>query len=135
MNRTRLLIVFFTALALFLCTSCEKEEGIGGTSSISGKIFVRQYNSNFTILTEKYYATNEDVFIIYGNEQIYGDKTSTTYDGTYRFDYLREGKYTIYAYSEDSANYPTQHEIPVIIEIEISGKNKEIVAEDIVILK
>jgi hypothetical protein len=122
-------IIGFTSL------SCEKEEGIGGTSSITGKIVVRQYNLNFTTLTEQYYAPDENVFIVYGGDAVYGDKTSTNYDGTYRFEYLREGKYTIYAYSKDSANYPTQHEIPVMREVEISGKNKEVVVDNIVILK
>jgi hypothetical protein len=118
-----------------MISSCEKEEGIGGTSSITGKVRVRQYNDNFTIKVEEYYATDEDVFIIYGDDDVYGDKTSTSHDGTYRFDYLREGSYTIFAYSEDSAEFPTQHEIPVMKNIEITGKNKEIVVDDIIILK
>ena len=115
--------------------SCEKQEGQGGNSSITGKVLVRQYNANFTTLTGQYYATDEDVFIIYGDDPVYGDKTTTNYDGTYRFEYLREGKYTIFAYSEDSAGYPTQHEIPVIKEIEITKRNQEIDAGTIVILK
>lgn len=115
--------------------SCEKDEGVGGSSSISGKVLVRQYNANFTVLTEEYYATDEDVFIIYGGDEVYGDKTSTHYDGTFRFDYLREGNYTIFAYSEDSANYPSQHEIPVMVQVKISDRNKDIVLDDIVILK
>jgi hypothetical protein len=130
---------FISLLALIISisfVSCEKQEGIGGTSSITGKVVVRQYNFNFTILTEPpYYATDEDVFIVYGDDVVYGDKTSSNYNGTYRFEYLHEGTYTIYAYSEDSANYPTQHKIPVIRTVEISGKNKEVIVDDIVILK
>jgi len=130
----------FAVLALLVLISlavisCEKQEGQGGSSSITGKVLVRQYNANFTTLTGQYYATDEDVFIIYGDDPVYGDKTTTNYDGTYRFEYLREGKYTIFAYSEDSAGYPTQHEIPVIKEIEITKRNQEIDAGTIVILK
>ena len=115
--------------------SCEKEAGIGGTSSITGKVVVRQYNSNFTTLTEQYYATDEDVYIVYGDDPVYGDKTSTNFDGTYRFEYLRKGKYTIYAYSEDSANYPTQQEIPVMRQVEITKNNEEVTVSTIIILK
>ncbi|MFO7371398.1 MAG: hypothetical protein R6X09_14140 [Bacteroidales bacterium] len=136
MKRTfHCLLITLSLLIFLLSISCEKDEGVGGSSSISGKVLVRQYNANFTVLTEEYYATDEDVFIIYGNDQVYGDKTSTHYDGTFRFDYLREGDYTLYAYSEDSANYPSQHEIPVMMQVSISGRNKDIVLDDIVILK
>ena len=115
--------------------SCKKDEGIGGTSSIKGKVIVRQYNSNFTNLIEQYYATDEDVFIIYGDDPVYGDKVTTSYDGTYEFNYLREGNYRIYAFSKDSANYPTKHLIPVIVSTRISGKKETITAKDIVILQ
>jgi hypothetical protein len=115
--------------------SCKKEEGIGGTSSIKGKVLIRQYNSNFTELIEQYYAPDEDVFIIYGDDEVYGDKVTTNYDGTYEFDYLRDGNYKVFAYSKDSANYPTKHLIPVIINTSISGKKETVKAETIVILK
>jgi len=125
---------FVLTIAIVL-SGCEKEAGKGGTSSITGKVLVRQYNANFTILVEQYYATDEDVFIIYGIDDAYSDKTSTNFDGTFRFDYLREGEYTVFAYSEDSANYPTQHEIPVMQTVRITGKNQKIDLPTIVILK
>jgi hypothetical protein len=121
--------------AIFSLTSCEKEEGQGGTSSITGRVVVRQYNSNFTTLVEQYYATDENVFIVYGDDEVYGDKTSTHHDGTFRFDYLRKGTYTVYAYSEDSAYYPSQHEIPVMRQVRITGKNQDITIPEIIILK
>jgi hypothetical protein len=115
--------------------SCKKEEGLGGTSSIKGKVVIRQYNSNFTSLTEQYYATDEDVFIIYGDDAVYGDKVTTNYDGTYEFEFLRKGDYKIFSYSKDSANYPTKHLIPVIVSARISGKKETVQAKDIIILK
>lgn len=118
-----------------LSFSCKKDEGIGGTSSIKGKVIIRQYNTNFTELVEQYYAPDEEVFIIYGDDPVYGDKVTTNYDGTYEFDYLREGNYKIYAYSKDSANYPSKHPIPVIVNASISGKKETVTAKDIVILQ
>jgi len=115
--------------------SCKKEEGPGGTSSIRGKVIMRDYNTNFTEIIEQYYATDEDVFIIYGDDEVYGDKVSTNYDGTYEFEYLREGSYKIFAYSKDSANYPSKHMIPVIVKASITGKKETVNAKDIVILE
>jgi hypothetical protein len=135
MKKLHTAILISAVLIGFTTLSCEKQEGLGGTSAITGKVIVRQYNSNFTILMEQYYAADENVFIIYGDDPVYGDKTSTNYDGTYRFEYLREGKYTIYTYSKDSAHYPTQHEIPVIKQVEITKKNQEVKVSDIIILK
>ena len=129
------LLIPTLAFALLCLTSCEKEEGKGGTSSITGRVVVRQYNNNFTLLVEQYDATDEDVFIVYGDDEVYGDKTTTHYDGKFRFDYLREGTYTVFAYSEDSAGYPSQREIPVMSRVTISGKNQNITVPEIIILK
>jgi hypothetical protein len=133
-SKVRYSLIFMVFLGI-LAFSCKKEEGVGGTSSIKGKVIIRQYNANFTELTEQYYAPDEDVFIIYGNDEVYGDKVSTNYDGTYEFEFLREGDYSIFAYSEDSANYPTRHMIPVIMHVRLSGKKETVQAQDIVILR
>jgi hypothetical protein len=115
-------------------TSCEKEEGEGGTSSIKGKVWVRDYNSSFTYLIDTFYAGDVDVFIIYGDDDVYSDKFATNYDGTYRFDYLREGSYKVFAYSKDSANFPSAKEIAVIKEVKITDKDQEVIVEDIIVL-
>ena len=133
-SHVRYSFIFLVILGM-LAFSCKKEEGVGGTSSIKGKVIIRQYNANFTELTEQYYAPDEDVFIIYGDDDVYGDKVTTNYDGTYEFEFLREGDYSIFAYSEDSANYPTRHMIPVIVHARISGKKEKVQANDIVILR
>jgi hypothetical protein len=135
MNRISLITVGCISGLIVLLSACKKEEGVGGTSTITGKVLVRQYNANFTVLMEQYYAPDEDVFIIYGDDEAYGDKFATNYDGTYRFEYLREGEYTVFAYSEDSLKYPTNHEIPVIRKVKINGKNQTVVVDDIIILK
>ncbi len=135
MKRIHIAVFVLAIFTGFATLSCEKQEGTGGTSAITGKVVVRQYNANFTALIEEYYAPDEDVFIVYGDDPVYGDKTSTNFDGTYRFEYLRKGKYTIYAYSEDSANYPTQQEIPVMRQVEITKNNEEVTVNTIIILK
>jgi hypothetical protein len=134
--KKQLIVVLTSAIITgLIAISCSKEEGTGGTSVITGKVIERQYNSNFTTLIEQFYAPDEEVFIVYGDDPVYGDRVTTNYDGTYRFEYLREGNYTIFAYSEDSANYPSQHPIPVIRQVKITGRNQTVAVDNIVILK
>jgi len=133
-SRTIILALFVT-IAL---VACEKEAGRGGTSKITGKVIIREYNRDFSVQkTPDYPGAKEDVFIIYGGDAVYGDKFETHYDGTYEFTYLREGSYTVYAYSKDSTNnYDLTSElIPVIREVEITGKDQTVEVPDIIVLK
>lgn len=130
--------IVFLLLISSVFVACEKGPGRGGTSTITGKVIVREYNRDFTIQkTPDYPGAKEDVFIIYGGDEVYGDKFETHYDGTYEFNYLREGSYTVYAFSKDSTkNYDLTSElIPVFREVEISGKNQTVEVPDIIILK
>ncbi|MCK4663350.1 MAG: hypothetical protein KAT68_10825 [Bacteroidales bacterium] len=124
------LIVF-----LSLTQSCTKEEGEGGTSSITGKVYVINYNSEFTEINSEYYAQEEDVYIIYGDDDVYSERFKTHYDGTYRFQYLRQGNYKIFAYSKDSTENSESGYIPVVINVEITDNYQEIKVQDIIILK
>jgi hypothetical protein len=128
--QTSLIISIF----LSLLVSCEKDPGKGGNSSVFGKVYVKDYNATFTILQDEYYGQDENVYIIYGDDKTYGDDVSTNYDGTYEFKYLRPGKYKIYAYSKDST-LQTLADIPVLVEVEITGKNQNVEAPDIIIFK
>ncbi|MBN1416416.1 MAG: hypothetical protein JW973_15035 [Bacteroidales bacterium] len=130
----RNLLYLLACVCFILLISCEQEEGVGGTSSIKGKVWVKDYNGNFTYLIDTFYGGDIDVYIIYGNDDVYSDRYATNYDGTYRFDYLREGSYKVFAYSKDSAGYPSEKKIPVIKEVKITDKDQEVVVEDIVIL-
>ena len=46
--------------------------------------------------TAFYHAEKEDVYIIYGEDKtdLYDDSFETSWDGTYRFEFLRKGTYT-----------------------------------------
>lgn len=125
-------LVFLTALfGLFL--SCNKTEGLGGTSSITGKVIVNDYNATGTLIST-YPGQDEDVFIIYGNDNTtYNDKVSTSFDGTFRFDNLTIGTYKLYSYSKCDTCASGQDE--ALITVEISEKKQVVVASDIVINK
>ena len=127
--------IFFSLIPVILILSlaaCQKEAGEGGTSSIFVKVYVKDYNSTFTVLQGEYYGPDEDVYIIYGDDRTFADKVSTNYDGTYEFKYLRKGKYTVYAYSKDST-LQTTAKLAVIQEVEVTDNQQEVEVPDIVI--
>lgn len=107
-------IVLVAILMVF--TACKKDPGEGGSSSIKGYVHVTDYNTNFLVIQGYYDGANEWVYINYGDEISYGDRINTSPDGTFEFKYLREGKYTVYVYSEDST-LAGQHAVKKEVEI------------------
>lgn len=131
LKATHLLIV----LAIFSTISCSKEEGPGGTSDIVGRIWVRDYNTDFSILNAEYWAEEEDVYLMYGSDTIYSDRTRTNFDGSYWFQNLREGDYKVYAYSKDSTWKSPSLRVPVFESVHISDKGKTYEIPTFTILK
>ncbi len=131
----KIVLSIFVVIAIFLLQSCKKAEGEGGTAAIIGKVFVKDYNAEFTSLKAEYYAPDEDVFIVYGTDVVYSDNFKTHYDGTYLFKYLRKGKYTIFVYSKDSSGVSPSGIIPIEKEINITKEGQIVEVEDIIILK
>lgn len=123
----RKLILTVLILSIFF-VSCSKHEGEGGTSSIKGKVMVTLCSDDFS----KEYATfpdeERDVYIMYGDNDFYSDKTDTHYDGTFRFRYLRKGNYKVYAYSDDKSGQSNSGKVPVIQEVTIDKNGKAIEA-------
>lgn len=134
MKNISIIKILVSLVFILVFISCEKDAGEGGNSSIYGKVWVRDYNANFTLLQYWYYGQDEDVFIIYGNNKSYSDKISTNFDGTFEFRYLRPGKYRIYSYSKDSTMVSSAL-VANGKEIEITGDNQEVNAGTIDILK
>jgi hypothetical protein len=126
-------------LSLFLfgliSVSCTKEEGLGGKATIEGKVYVLDYNQELTNKLGEFYGSDIDVFIIYGNDIIYSDDFKTNYDGSYRFSHLRPGKYSVFAYSEDTTGVSETKTFPVFKDIEIVEKDETVVVDDIIIVR
>ena len=118
--------------SLLLFVACEKGAGEGGTSTITGSVIVQEWDKDFIAKRSEHPARAEDVYIIYGDDDFYGDNVETHYDGTYQFVYLREGKYTIYVYSKDPQN-PSDKKI-VSTTIEISGRKQTVEVPELVII-
>jgi hypothetical protein len=126
----RIGIAIFSVLVLFI-TGCRKTAGIGGNSTIQGKVKAIYYDVFGNAYP--YYAGKVDVYIIYGDEEYFGDDVETSYDGTYEFRYLRKGQYTIFAYSDcDTCLGKKRVEM---IKTEITKNNSVVKLEDLVIVK
>lgn len=121
---------FLFVSAISLLAGCSPGAGEGGTSTISGKIFIQNFNSSGDLVSE-YYAPEERVYIIYGDADFYGNDTRTSFDGTYEFQYLRKGNYTVFAYSDcDTCPSGTQ---AVKLSAEITKNNSTLTLPDLVI--
>lgn len=130
------------AFSLIALASCKKEAGEGGTSTITGKVIVYDFDPGFVSIPDTFPAKDEDVYIIYGADHAtYDDDYKTSYDGTYEFKYLQKGSYKLFAYSKDSTGAyngtvnGSLPKVPAFVTVEITDKNQTIVAPDIIILK
>lgn len=125
-------ICFALVLSLFLF-GCSKEPGEGGRASISGKVYVSDYNKDCSTLKDEYYGIDETVYIIAGDDPSYFERVRIGPDGTFWFPYLRKGKYKVYALSEN-CDVPGENEA-VIKHVEITEKNQHFVTEDIKVIR
>ncbi len=114
--------LLLTVMMVINLISCTKDEGVGGKATIRGKVVLQDYNDDFSILLSEYNASEEDVYIIYGNDKTFGDQVETNHDGTFEFDYLLPGDYKIFIYSEDSSKN-LLHDTVVIKNITVSRKD------------
>lgn len=128
-----LIRILFYVMIVFLFVSCEKNPGEGGNATINGTVWVKDYNTTFTELIGEYAAMQEDVFIVYGDNVGFDDKTETDYLGNYRFNYLRPGKYTIFVYSKDTAMQTVNGEVAILQEVEITESSQVLTVPQITI--
>ena len=112
----KLLLVILPMLLLVALSSCNKDEGEGGTGIIEGDVkLVLHPDDNYNLETDTIVAAKVDVFIVYGDDTFYGDDVETDAKGHYRFKYMNPGKYTIFAYSTK----PDGEKIAVTQEVEL----------------
>lgn len=125
--------IYFTLFISLLFIGCSKEPGEGGQASITGKVYVLDYNGNCTQLRDEYYGIDESVYIIAGDDPSYFERVRTGPDGTFWFPYLRKGKYQVYALSENCA-VPGENEA-IIKNIEITEKKQNVITENIEVIR
>ena len=128
-------ITLFILIFLTVASSCSKEPGLGGNSTIYGKIIAYDYNSEFTELKGIYPAEDQDVFLIFGNDLSYSERIRSNYDGVYEFKYLRPGDYTVYVYSKDSTLTMPSEIYAVLRKVTIDQNKQTVEVDDIKIFR
>lgn len=141
----RLTLLLTTTILILGLNACKKYEGEGGRSKIVGRITINEklYINGILSQTVSYPGAAEDVYIVYGSQDsLFDDRIECHYDGSFSFNNLFPGRYTIFAYSEifNTGNSVTNNDddyytkIPVKIEVEI-GKNETYNLGEIVVLR
>jgi hypothetical protein len=134
-NQFKLIALSLIVLGSLIALSCKKPAGEGGKASIKGSLWAEDWNGSFTIKNGEYAAYDEDVYIIYGDDVDYSDKTKSNYNGEFEFKYLRKGKYKIYVYSKDKTLTSPSGEVSIIQEVEITEKKQVFTIDKITIYK
>jgi len=75
-----------------------------GNASVSGRLFVYDYNSDLTALKDTFYGADRYVYFAIKNNETYIDRVKTNPDGYFVFKNLLPGDYEVYAYSKTTAN-------------------------------
>ena len=115
MKKTTHLLLTLTVMA-FLLPSCNKGPGEGGTGTVQGFVkLVHHPDDDYTLTPDTMVAAKTDVFIIYGDEDFFGDDVETNAEGMYQFEYLRPGEYTVFAYS----TLPSGEKVAVSVKVEL----------------
>lgn len=93
-------IILALVMSTLVLSSCNNKEGEGGTGTVRGYVkLVHHPDNDYQLHVDTLAAAKTDVFIVYGDEEFYGDDTETNPDGLYQFEYLTPGNYTVFAYS------------------------------------
>ena len=143
-NRNSVKCLSIILLISISFAGCKKEEGVGGTSSIRGKVIVHDFDGGFQnpVPDLIYPAADEKVYIIYGSDdETYDDDFDTSFDGTFEFKHLQKGKYKVFAYKKDTTGAYNgsigtifRPDIPVIYEVEITSNGSTVEVPQIIIL-
>jgi hypothetical protein len=113
-----------------LTLSCSHDEGYGGLATIRGKVFGKDYNSSGNVVGQGYVGGFK-VYISKHGEPNYFDSKDSAPDGSFKFDYLYEGKYDIWVYGD--CDYCAWDQVYVLKTIEITSKKQTVETEDFVV--
>ena len=129
---SKIIVFVLISLSFF---SCKKQPGEGGFASIEGKVYVKDYDDSYTIVTAEYYLPSETVYIIYGDGTEVANTVKTSYDGSFKFNYLRKGTYKIFVLSEDSTKPFLAVPKEELVQVNITKRKEKVVLNDFVIIK
>ncbi len=126
----KIIVVMVLGLSII---SCKKKPGEGGFASIEGRLYVKNFDNFFTYVVTEHYLPGENIYIVYGDGNEVGNSVKTSYDGSFKFNYLRKGKYKIYAIGKDTVLATRDNPKIILKEINITKKKEKIVLDDFII--
>lgn len=131
----RLSVLLPVIILVFLFLGCSKAPGLGGKATIKGKLTGRFYtDTELTMFAGLSALGDENVYIVYGNDHtFYDDDISTSYDGSFEFNYLRPGKYVVFMYENCYPCSSLQKE--KLFEVEITDKKQVVDLGEIILDK
>jgi hypothetical protein len=112
-------MMLFLSFLLF-ATGCEQGEGYGGTARITGTVVTRYYNDDYSSVIRETPAVDEQVFLLFGDNENVGDRVETSATGTFEFPFLQPGQYTVYFTSRDTT-YTGEVQTVVSKEVELNA--------------
>lgn len=119
---------YFAAIGLILFAlsmGCTKGPGEGGRASITGSVFATNYSNNF-VPVDSGMIGGLNVYIKYGDQAGIGDNTDTDQFGVFKFNYLREGDYSIIVYTKRKSNNTLDSAIVVPVKIDSRKQQVEL---------
>jgi hypothetical protein len=127
--QSKLHFIILAFISLFV-SSCAKEAGEGGSSTLKGRVYGYDINTS-GIVTDSAAVQDARVFISYGDNTTVDDDTWSSFTGEYAFRGLQKGTYTIFVYSQCN-DCPFNQEVKKQV-VEITEKNQEVMVPDLVI--
>lgn len=124
--------IYLTLLMILGLSACKKEAGDGGLATIEGNLYENLYDPS-GVFIEKIPAGNENIYLIYGDNTTYDDRTDSDADGKYQFKELQKGEYRVFAFSD--CNTCPSGLVEVEVDVEISDKKGATTALDISVTK
>jgi hypothetical protein len=104
--------------------SCTKGPGPGGRAKIKGKLFAKNLDKTLSFVTDSGFVADEKIYISYGDNTSVGNDVTTSFDGSFEFDYLRPGNYKVWAISKILYGV-NQLDTTILQDVTISGKSEE----------
>lgn len=131
------ILAFLGLVLLAILSSCNNAEGEGGLATITGEVTLEVYDESSGELLGIGPATDQRVYIVYGDNVGYDDDIRTKYDGTFKFEFLYEGSYELYAYSDCEFDQTDclDGTTPSVVAVEISSSSSVTQAPSIAIRK
>jgi len=77
-----------------------------------------------SFVTDSGFVADEKIYISYGDNTSVGNDVTTSFDGSFEFDYLRPGNYKVWAISKILYGV-NQLDTTILQDVTISGKSEE----------